>query len=82
MVKPIYNFPEDPSDDRATAEHWLASLPANYPEPDLADKVREAAHNLIAVGFIEPLYVDAAHGESGMRFFLNTAARYGTAGQE
>ncbi|HFD40242.1 MAG TPA: hypothetical protein ENJ31_10425 [Anaerolineae bacterium] len=54
----------------------------NYPEQDLADKVREAVHDLIAAGFVEPLYVDAARDESGLRFFLNTAARYGTAGQE
>ncbi len=68
MVKPIYNFPEDPSDDRATAEHWLASLPANYPEPD-RKRLQEACALLVQCRGDQRLET----GETQVRHLLSTA---------
>ncbi len=53
----------------------------NYPAPSLADKIQEAAKDLIAAGFAEPLYVDTiTDDQAGLRFFLNTAEAYGSGG--
>ena len=49
----------------------------NYPEQQLADKLQEAARNMIAAGMIEPLYVDVQSDKNGLWFLLSPADQYG-----
>lgn len=53
----------------------------NYPEQQMADKIQDAARNLIAAGFIEPLYVDVISEEEGVRFILSPSGEYGMPAQ-
>ncbi len=49
----------------------------NYPGQQLADKLQEAARNMIAAGMIEPLYVDVQSDKDGLWFLLSPADQYG-----
>jgi len=49
----------------------------NYPEQQMADKLQEAARNMIAAGMIEPLYVYAQPDKNGLWFLLDPADQYG-----
>jgi len=49
----------------------------NYPEQQLADKLQEAARNMIAAGMIEPLYVYVQSDKNGLWFLLDPADQYG-----
>jgi hypothetical protein len=49
----------------------------NYPEQQMADKLQEAARNMIAAGMIEPLYVYAQPDKDGLWFLLDPADQYG-----
>ncbi len=49
----------------------------NYPDQQMADKLRDAAMELIAGGAENWLFVDAISESQGLRFFLNPADRYG-----
>jgi hypothetical protein len=49
----------------------------NYPIQQMADKLRDAAIELIAGGVGERLFVDAVTDGNELRFFLNPADRYG-----
>jgi hypothetical protein len=51
----------------------------NYPEQQTADKLQEAARNMVAAGVVEPLYVDVQPGKNGLWFFLSPADQYGQA---
>ena len=51
----------------------------NYPEQQIAEKLQEAARNMVAAGMVEPLYVDAQPGRNGLWFFLSPADQYGQA---
>jgi hypothetical protein len=51
----------------------------NYPEQQIADKLQEAAKNMIAAGMIEPLYVDVQSDKKGLWFHLSPAGQYGQA---
>lgn len=53
----------------------------NYPEQQMADKIRDAATALIAAGLVDPLYVDVALEEKGLRFTLSPGREYGTPSQ-
>jgi hypothetical protein len=53
----------------------------NYPEQQMADKIREAVTKLIAAGFVQQLYVDQMSDDMGLRFFLSPASGYGTPAQ-
>ena len=53
----------------------------NYPEQQMADKIREAVTKLIAAGFVQPLYVDQMSDDMGLRFFLSPASGYGAPAQ-
>jgi hypothetical protein len=51
---------------------------ANYPARQLADKLQDAARELIAAGSVERLYVDVrSEEEKEMQFFLSPADEYG-----
>jgi hypothetical protein len=50
----------------------------NYPEQQLAEKLRDAVSGLIAAGFVDQLYVDVMAEDEGLRFFLSPADQYGT----
>jgi len=55
----------------------------NYPEQQMADKIRDAVSALIAAGFVERLYVDATDvGGQGLHFTLRPADEYGLPAQE
>jgi hypothetical protein len=55
----------------------------NYPEQQMADKIRDAVSALIAAGFVERLYVDATDvGAMGLHFTLRPADEYGLPAQE
>ncbi len=55
---------------------------ANYPAQQLADKLQEAARELIAAGSAERLYVDVrSEEEKGLQFFLSPADEYGLSAQ-
>jgi hypothetical protein len=49
----------------------------NYPDQQLADKLRDAAIELIAGGAGDWLYVDVVAKGEGLRFLLNPADQYG-----
>jgi hypothetical protein len=49
----------------------------NYPDQQLAGKLRDAAMELMAGGTVGQLYVDALFEGSALRFFLNLANNYG-----
>lgn len=49
----------------------------NYPDQQMADKLRDAAMDLIAGGTGEGLFVDVIAEGEGLRFYLNPADRYG-----
>jgi len=49
----------------------------NYPDQQLAGKLRDGATELIAGGAEEQLFVDALFEGSALRFFLNLAGNYG-----
>jgi len=51
----------------------------NLPEQQTADKLQEAARNMIGAGMIEPLYVDVQSAKDGLWFFLSPAGQYGQA---
>lgn len=54
----------------------------NYPAQQLAEKLQEAARELIAAGSADRLYVDARSGEDGeMLFVLSPADEYGLSAQ-
>jgi hypothetical protein len=53
----------------------------NYPEEQMADKIRESVTRLIAAGFVEQLYVDQMSDDTGLRFFLSPASGYGAPAQ-
>jgi hypothetical protein len=53
----------------------------NYPEQQMADKIREAVTKLIAAGFVDQLYVDQMSDDMGLRFFLSPASGYGAPAQ-
>jgi hypothetical protein len=53
----------------------------NYPEQQMADKIREAVTKLIAAGFVQPLYVDGMVDNLGMRFVLSPGSEYGVPAQ-
>lgn len=50
----------------------------NYPEGQMAEKLRDAAARLISAGYLADLYVDAGDGVGALRFFLSPADAYGT----
>jgi hypothetical protein len=52
----------------------------NYPEPQLAEKLKTAALELIDAGYVDHLYVDATGGGEAVRFYLSPAEQYGTDG--
>jgi GTP pyrophosphokinase len=68
MVKPVYNLPASDSGDVAAAEHWLASLPSNYPSDALA-RIREACAMLVRCRGNQTLET----GETQVRHLLCTA---------
>jgi len=49
----------------------------NYPDQQMADKLRDAAIDLVAGGAENWLFVDAISESQGLRFFLNPVDRYG-----
>lgn len=53
----------------------------NYPALQLADKLQEAARELIAAGSAERLYVDVRSGEEELQFVLSPADEYGLSSQ-
>jgi len=54
----------------------------NYPARQLADKLQEAARELIAAGSVDRLYVDVRSGDEGdLVFVLSPADEYGLAAQ-
>ncbi len=54
----------------------------NYPARQLADKLQDAARELIAAGSAERLYVDVRNEEEGeLQFFLSPADEYGVSAQ-
>ena len=54
----------------------------NYPARQLADKLQEAARELIAAGSADRLYVDVRSGDDGeLVFFLSPADEYGLTAQ-
>ncbi|MBN1136317.1 MAG: hypothetical protein JXM73_07015 [Anaerolineae bacterium] len=50
----------------------------NYAEQQLADKLQEAARNMIIAGMVEPLYVDIQSDKTGLWFLLSPADQYGS----
>jgi GTP pyrophosphokinase len=68
MVKPVYNLPEQDSGDGAAVEHWLLSLPSNYPEADGA-RIRDACALLVRCRGSQTLDT----GETQVRHLLSTA---------
>ena len=53
----------------------------NYPELQLAERLREAVTQLISSGLTDPLYVDWMLEDGGVRFFLSPADEYGLSAQ-
>jgi hypothetical protein len=53
----------------------------NYPEQQMAEKLRDSAASLIAAGFLDELFVDVEVSDRSLYFFLNSADQYGSAGQ-
>jgi len=49
----------------------------NYPEQQLADKLLEAARNMIAAGMTEPLYVYPQSDNNGPWYLLDPGDQYG-----
>ena len=68
MVTPVYNLPEDPADDAAAIEHWLAALPEQYVAGDRA-RLREACALLLGCRGRQTLET----GETQVRYRLATA---------
>ena len=68
MVTPVYNLPEDPADDAAAIEHWLAALPEQYGEGDRA-RLRDACALLLGCRGRQTLET----GETQVRYRLATA---------
>ncbi|MFZ1574872.1 MAG: bifunctional (p)ppGpp synthetase/guanosine-3',5'-bis(diphosphate) 3'-pyrophosphohydrolase [Chromatiaceae bacterium] len=68
MVTPVYNLPEDPADDAAVAEHWLAALPEQYGEGDRA-RLHDACALLLGCRGRQTLET----GETQVRYRLATA---------
>ncbi|HSO79095.1 MAG TPA: HD domain-containing protein, partial [Chromatiaceae bacterium] len=68
MVTPVYNLPEDPADDAAAVEHWLAALPEQYGAGDRA-RLREACALLLGCRGRQTLET----GETQVRYRLATA---------
>jgi GTP pyrophosphokinase len=68
MVTPVYNLPEDPADDAAAIEHWLAALPEQYGEGDRA-RLRDACALLLGCRGRQTLET----GETQIRYRLATA---------
>ncbi len=68
MVTPVYNLPEDPADDAAAIEHWLAALPEQYGAGDRV-RLREACALLLGCRGRQTLET----GETQVRYRLATA---------
>lgn len=68
MVKPIYNLPDDASDDVSAAGHWLESLSPNYPDADRV-RIRTACDLLVRCQGTRTLET----GETQVRHSLSTA---------
>jgi GTP pyrophosphokinase len=68
MVTATYNLPADKGDDRAAADHWLASLDPHYPEADRR-QLAYACESLLACRGGERLET----GELAVRHGLSTA---------
>ncbi|MBP7983629.1 MAG: bifunctional (p)ppGpp synthetase/guanosine-3',5'-bis(diphosphate) 3'-pyrophosphohydrolase, partial [Chromatiaceae bacterium] len=68
MVTPVYNLPEDPADDAAVIEHWLAALPEQYGEGDRA-RLHDACALLLGCRGRQTLET----GETQVRYRLATA---------
>jgi hypothetical protein len=66
---------------RQVVQSGRLGLYPNYPEQQMAEKLRDSASNLIAAGFLDDLYVDMADMGQSLHFFLNSTDRYGFADQ-
>jgi predicted TIM-barrel enzyme len=51
----------------------------NYPEMQLAERLRDSVNQLIGSGLVEQLYVDWMQEEWGLNFFLSPADAYADA---
>ena len=52
----------------------------NYPGQQLAEKLQDAAMDMIGAGILEPLYVDVTAEGQELSFFFNPADEYGQGG--
>lgn len=62
---------------RQVVEAGRLGLYPNYPEDQMAAKLRDAASKLIAAGYLADLYVDMADAGAALRFFLSPSDQYG-----
>jgi tetratricopeptide (TPR) repeat protein len=53
----------------------------NYPERQMADKLRDSARNLIAAGYLDDLFVDMEDRGASLVFFLSPTDQYGLSEQ-
>lgn len=53
----------------------------NYPAQQMAEKLQDAARELIASGAVDALYVDVQAEDGGQHFFLSPAQEYGLSSQ-
>jgi hypothetical protein len=49
----------------------------NYPAEQLADKLKDAARDLISSQTVDQLYVDVQHDDGDLLFFLSPGDEYG-----
>jgi hypothetical protein len=62
---------------RQMVEAGRLGLYPNYPEDQMAAKLRDAAANLIGAGYLADLYVDMEDVGAVLRFFLSPTDEYG-----
>lgn len=62
---------------RQVVQAGRLGLYPNYPEDQMAGKLRDIASELIAAGYLADLYVDMEEGTGALRFFLSPTDEYG-----
>lgn len=62
---------------RQVVQAGRLGLYPNYPEDQMAGKLRDMGSSLIAAGYLADLYVDMEDGTVALRFFLSPTDEYG-----